>query len=40
MAFSLHEVAAILGPELSESDLLTSFDLFMRDLDEVKQGVI
>ena len=40
LSFSLHEVAAILGPDITESDLLTSFDLFMRDLDEVKQGVI
>ena len=40
LSCSLHDIAAILGPELSESALLPTFDLFIKDLDEVKVGVI
>lgn len=40
LAHSLHEVGRIIGPEQAESDLLPAFDLFMRDIDDVKTGVI
>jgi serine/threonine-protein phosphatase 4 regulatory subunit 1 len=40
LSHSLHEIARILGPALTESELLSSFDLFLRDLDEVKVGVL
>ena len=40
LSCSLHDLAAILGPELAESELLPTFDLFIKDLDEVKVGVI
>lgn len=40
MAYSLHEVAAILGSELSEEYLVTPFEVLMRDLDDVKLGVV
>lgn len=40
LAFSLHEVAAILGRELSERELLSMFDVFLKDLDEVKVGIV
>ena len=40
LAHSLHEFAKILGPELAETELLDTFDLFMQDLDEVKIGVV
>ncbi len=40
LSCSLHDLAAILGPELAESALLPTFDLFIKDLDEVKVGVI
>lgn len=40
LSCSLHELAAILGEELTESELLPTFDLFIKDLDEVKVGVI
>ena len=40
LSHSLHEVAKILGTELTETDLLNTFDLFLHDLDPVKVGVI
>lgn len=40
LAYSLHDLAAILGPELTESELLPTFELFIKDLDEVKVGLI
>lgn len=40
LAHALHEVAAILGQELTEKDLCPFFELFMKDLDEVKVGVV
>jgi serine/threonine-protein phosphatase 4 regulatory subunit 1 len=35
LSFSLHEVAKILGTELTEKCLLSTFELFFKDLDEV-----
>jgi serine/threonine-protein phosphatase 4 regulatory subunit 1 len=40
LSHSLHEVAKILGPELTEENLLPTFELFLNDLDQVKVGVI
>ncbi len=40
LAYSLHEVARIIGPEQAEADLLPAFELFLRDLDEIKMGVV
>uniref|UniRef100_A0A6B2L0B2 TOG domain-containing protein n=1 Tax=Arcella intermedia TaxID=1963864 RepID=A0A6B2L0B2_9EUKA len=40
LAYSLHEVAAILGNEISEVTLVPIFETFLKDLDEVKVGVI
>jgi len=40
LAHALHEVASILGQDLTESDLCPIFELFMKDLDEVKVGVV
>ena len=40
LSCSLHDLAAVLGSELTESELLPTFDLFIKDLDEVKVGVI
>ena len=40
LSCSLHDLAAILGAELAETELLPTFDLFIKDLDEVKVGVI
>eukprot|EP00758_Cryptobia_borreli_P005133 Tbor_TRINITY_DN4748_c0_g3::TRINITY_DN4748_c0_g3_i1::g.17084::m.17084/K15424/PPP4R1; serine/threonine-protein phosphatase 4 regulatory subunit 1 len=40
LAYSLHDIAQVLGQEISEKCLLTAFDGFLKDLDEVKLGVI
>jgi serine/threonine-protein phosphatase 4 regulatory subunit 1 len=40
LAFSIHEVAKIMGSEACEINLIPSFDLFFSDVDEVKIGVI
>ena len=37
---SLHEVAKILGPELTEADLCSIFDDTLRDTDEVREGAV
>jgi hypothetical protein len=39
-AYSLHEIARIIGPERTESDLVQIFALYLMDLDDVKQGVL
>lgn len=36
LAFSIHEIAGLLGPEDAESELTSTFDRFLRDLDEVR----
>eukprot|EP01120_Amphizonella_sp_Union-15-10_P017402 TRINITY_DN964_c0_g1_i4.p1 TRINITY_DN964_c0_g1~~TRINITY_DN964_c0_g1_i4.p1 ORF type:complete len:787 (+),score=169.29 TRINITY_DN964_c0_g1_i4:71-2431(+) len=40
LSFSLHVIADILGSELTEKILLSIFELFLRDLPEVKVGVL
>lgn len=40
LAFSIHELAVILGPKLTQSDLVPIFDGFIKDLDEVRVGVL
>ena len=40
LAFSIHELAVILGEELAQSDLLPIFEGFIKDLDEVRIGVL
>uniref|UniRef100_A0A183IH74 PPP4R1 n=1 Tax=Soboliphyme baturini TaxID=241478 RepID=A0A183IH74_9BILA len=40
LAFSIHKLAAILGPEITEQDLLPVFVGFLRDLDEVRIGIL
>jgi serine/threonine-protein phosphatase 4 regulatory subunit 1 len=40
LSHSLHEVAKILGTELTEEHLLSTFNLFLKDLDQVRVGVI
>ncbi|XP_063986854.1 serine/threonine-protein phosphatase 4 regulatory subunit 1-like isoform X2 [Diachasmimorpha longicaudata] len=40
MASSIHEVAMILGAELSAQDLLPIYDGFVKDLDEVRIGAL
>ncbi|CAL8088191.1 unnamed protein product [Orchesella dallaii] len=40
LAACLHEIANILGPELSERDLIPFYTALMKDLDEVRIGVL
>jgi len=40
LAFSIHELAVILGTELTHSDLVPIFNGFIKDLDEVRIGVL
>lgn len=40
VASSLHELALILGPEIATSNLVPLFDGFIKDLDEVRIGVL
>eukprot|EP00756_Hemistasia_phaeocysticola_P031112 Hpha_TRINITY_DN16332_c2_g6::TRINITY_DN16332_c2_g6_i1::g.60894::m.60894/K15424/PPP4R1; serine/threonine-protein phosphatase 4 regulatory subunit 1 len=40
LSFSLHEIGQIVGQEISEKILTQAFDLFLRDLDEVKVGCL
>ena len=40
LAFSLHEVAKILGPDTAETSLLGFFDRFIKDVEEVSVGAI
>jgi hypothetical protein len=36
----MHELAMILGPETTAMSLLPAMDTFLKDLDEVKIGVL
>lgn len=40
LSHSLHEIAKILGEQLTEEYLLETFEMFLNDLDQVKVGVI
>uniref|UniRef100_A0AAY4BTV5 Serine/threonine-protein phosphatase 4 regulatory subunit 1 n=1 Tax=Denticeps clupeoides TaxID=299321 RepID=A0AAY4BTV5_9TELE len=40
LAFSIHELALILGDQLTAADLVPIFNSFMKDLDEVRIGVL
>jgi hypothetical protein len=40
LAAALHELARILGPDLAEAELLPAFDFFLRDVEEVRVGVV
>ena len=40
LAFSIHHLAAILGRDIAQSDLLPVFNGFIKDLDEVRIGVL
>jgi serine/threonine-protein phosphatase 4 regulatory subunit 1 len=40
LAYSLHELAQVVGQDIAERSLAPAMELFFRDLDEVKFGVI
>ena len=39
LAFSLHEVARIIGPEMTEKEIIPVLHHFLKDVNEVKEGV-
>lgn len=39
LAYSIHEMARILGPELAEQDLLAILFKFMSDNNDVREGI-
>ncbi|OZJ02697.1 hypothetical protein BZG36_04600 [Bifiguratus adelaidae] len=39
-AYSLHEIASVIGPEKAERDLVQIFAWYLMDLDQVKEGVL
>ena len=40
LAYSIHELALIVGEDITGRDLLPVFDMFLNDLDEVRIGVL
>ncbi|GAB1599211.1 serine/threonine-protein phosphatase 4 regulatory subunit 1-like isoform X2 [Argonauta hians] len=40
LAFSIHKLAVILGEDITHEDLVPVFDGFLKDLDEVRIGVL
>jgi len=40
LACSLHEVAAILGTELAEKHLVSALEFFLKDIDDIRFGVV
>jgi serine/threonine-protein phosphatase 4 regulatory subunit 1 len=40
LASSLHEIANILGPELAERDLVPFYNATVKDVDEVRIGIL
>jgi len=40
LACSLHEIAAILGTELTEKHLMNAMDFFLKDIDDIRHGTI
>ena len=40
LAFSIHELAVIVGEDITNDDLVPVFNSFLRDLDEVRIGVL
>jgi len=40
LACSLHEIANILGTEITEKDLMQAFELFHKDIDDIREGVL
>eukprot|EP01083_Nonionella_stella_P036813 100424_1 len=40
LACSIHEIAAVLGTELTEEYLLNSIEFFLKDIDDIRCGII
>ena len=40
LAYSIHELAIIIGTDLTELDLVPTFDSYIKDVDEVRMGIV
>ena len=40
LAFSLHQLAVIVGDQITHKDLVPIFNGFTKDLDEVRVGIL
>ncbi|CAG9572452.1 conserved hypothetical protein [Leishmania major strain Friedlin] len=40
LAYSLHEMAALLGTTIAEEAIVPAFELLLRDLDDIKRGAV
>jgi serine/threonine-protein phosphatase 4 regulatory subunit 1 len=40
LAYSIHELAIILGQEYTQTDLVPIFDSYIKDVDEVRIGIV
>lgn len=40
LAYSIHELAIILGSEITQTDLVPVFDSYIKDVDEVRIGIV
>ena len=40
LAYSIHELAIILGTECTQQELVAVFDSFIKDVDEVRMGIV
>ena len=40
LAYSIHELAQILGTEVTQVDLVPTFDSYIKDVDEVRIGIV
>lgn len=40
LAYSLHEMAQLLGTEITEEAIVPAFELLLRDLDDIKRGAV
>lgn len=40
LAYALHEMARMLGPDIAEADLCPAMDLYLKDVEEVRQGAL
>lgn len=40
LAYSIHELALILGTECTQTELVPVFDSFIKDVDEVRMGIV
>ena len=40
LAYSIHELAQILGTEVTQIDLVPTFDSYIKDVDEVRIGIV